>query len=139
MRMQYRTLQVPTKGRMAFLPVASSQATASSNGQNKIVGMPGTVPVPSPRPPALDDQGLGGKYNQPSSCAPNVIYPSIYYFVPNDSVKFPGALLNDHVLPVPAKHFGRTAVQSQYRTRVGGRTATAAIRPFTKWPTYGGR
>ena len=138
MRISYRTLQTPTRGRMAFLPVAASSATASFNGQNKIHGQPGTIPVPSPRPASMNDQSFAGAYNQPSDCAPDVFYPSIYYFIPNRSVHFPGALLNDHVLPVPAKHFGRSAIQSQYRTRVGGRTATAAVRPFTTWPTYRG-
>jgi len=139
MRTTYRVLQLPAKGTTAFTPIPARQRHANSAGQNQagIVGSPGTTPVASPRPAALNDQGLGGQFNQPSSCAPNVFYPSVYYWRPNPTVHFPGRILSDHVLPVPAAVLGRTAVQSQYRTRIGGRTATSAVRPFTQWPTYG--
>jgi hypothetical protein len=74
--------------------------------------------------------------NQGSDVAPNVFYPSIYVARVNPSLHFPGALVSDHVLPVPAIAVGRSAQQNQYKTRIGGRTATAAIRPWTTWPTY---
>jgi hypothetical protein len=109
-----------------------------SNGQNIITGAPGTVPVYSPRPAALDDSLLGGPYNQPSACAPDYILPSIYTFHANPSVHFPGKIDSDNVLPVPAGATTRSALQQQHRTRIGGRTATSAIRPFTQWPTYRG-
>ena len=139
MRMTYRVLQLPSKGTSAFTPIAARGAQPNSGGQNQagIVGNPGVHPVASPRPAAMDDQGLGGQFNQPSSCAPDVFYPSVYFWRPDRSVRFPGKLLSDNVLPVPAGVQGRTPVQSQYRTRIGGRTATAAVRPFTQWPTYG--
>jgi hypothetical protein len=141
MRIRYRVLQTPSKGAGAFMPVPAAQRQAASAGQNQagIVGSPGTTPVPSPRPESMNDQSFGGRYNQPSDCAPNVFYPSIYYWRPNHSVHFPGKLLCDHVLPVPAQPMGAVPKQWQHRVRVGGRTTTAAIRPFTQWPTYGGR
>lgn len=138
MRVQVRTLQVPRRGAGAFLPGLTPQGTASTNGQNEVYGCPGTMAVASPRPAALTDSQLGGPYNQPSSVAPNVFYPSIYYAIVNKTLRFPGRLWSDAVLPVPAGRSGRTAQQTQYRVRVGGRTATAAFRPFTQWPTYAG-
>ena len=138
MRVQTRTLQVPRWGAGAFSPGLTSGGAPATNGQNKISGQPGTVPVPSPRPAALDDSVLGGPYNQPSAVAPNVIYPSIYTFHANPSVHFPGAILSDNVMPVPAPNPGRTSLQWQHRVRVGGRTTTSAVRPFTSWPTYSG-
>lgn len=138
MRIQVRTLQVPKRGAGAFLPGLTPIASAATNGQNQVYGSPGTVPVPSPRPAALNDGELGGPYNQPSSCSPNVFYPSIYYAKMNPTLHFPGKITSDNVLPVPAGAQGRSALQTQYKTRVGGRTTTAAFRPFTQWPTYAG-
>ena len=142
MRTQYRGLQLPTKGTGAFMPVPARQRQSNSAGQNQaaIVGSPGTVPVASPRPAAMNDFGLGGAMNQPSSCAPDYFYPSKYYYRIVRAMKFPGRVLqSDNPLPVPAGVQGRTGVQWQHRVRVGGRTTTASVRPFTQWPTYGGR
>lgn len=139
MRVAYRTLQVPTKwGMGAFMPGLTRGGAPVSNGQNIIDGAPGTVPIPSPRPAALNDGELGGPYNQPSAVAPDVFYPALYTFRANPSVHFPGKLFGDSVVPVPAINLGRTALQTQHRFRLGGRTATDAMRPFTQWPVYGG-
>lgn len=139
MRVQTRTLQVPRCGAGAFSPTLTRGGAPASNGQNIITGAPGTSPVYSPRPAALSDGELGGQFNQPSSVAPNWILPAIYTFHANPTVHFPGKLKSDNPLPAPVPNLGRTALQWQHRTRVGGRTATAALRPFTQWPTYGGR
>jgi hypothetical protein len=139
MRFSIRTLQVPTKwGMGAFAPTLTFGGAPATNGQNLISGAPGTIRIPSPRPAALDDSALGGPYNQPSSVAPNWFLPALYTFHANRTSRFPGRLLGDNVLPVPVPNVARTAIQSQHRVRVGGRTATAALRPFTQWPTYNG-
>lgn len=140
MRFAVRVLQVPHKwGTGAFLPTLAFGGAPASNGRNKVDGAPGTVRVPSPRPAALDDSALGGPANQPSSVAPDWILPSIYVARVNRGLHFPGRLFGDSVLPVPVPNVGRTAIQSQHRVRLGGRTATSSLRPFTQWPTYGGR
>lgn len=138
MRFALTVLQAPAKwGTGAFLPTLTFGGAPVTNGQNQVIGQPGTVRVPSPRPPALDDSALGGPLNQPSSVAPNWILPSIYVSKVNRGLHFPGRLFGDNVLPVPVPNVGRTAVQSQHRVRVGGRTATPNFRPFTQWPVYG--
>ena len=139
MRVQYRTLQVPPAARGAFAPQVTLGGAPSSNGGNVVSGAPGTVAIPSPSPAALSDGQLGGPFNQPSSVAPNVIYPALYTFHANPGVHFPGKLMNDHVVPVPAGNSGRSSLQWQHRVRIGGRTTTDAVRPFTQWPTYGGK
>lgn len=138
MRVQTRTLQVPPSCAGAFAPGLTIGGAPATNGQNRIAGAPGTVPVRSPRPPALNDDALGGPLNQPSSVAPDWIMPCIYTFHANSTVHFPGKILSDHVLPTPIPNPGRTALQWQHRFRLGGRTATTAMRPFTQWPTYSG-
>jgi hypothetical protein len=139
MRFQIRTLQVPTKGAAAFAPTYSNIGTAATNGQNEVVGMPGTVPIYSPRPAALNDSQLGGPYNQPSNCAPNWFLPSIYFARMNKTLQFNGRTWSDNVLPVPAIATNGVVRQWQHRARVGGRTTTTSNRPFTQWPTYSGR
>jgi hypothetical protein len=131
-------LQVPRIGAGAFSPGLTSGGAPATNGQNKVSGMPGTVQVPSPRPAALDDSQLGGLLNQPSAVAPNYFNPCIYTFHANGTVHFPGSIMSDHVMPTPTPNPGRTALQWQHRVRVGGRTTTSAVRPFTSWPTYRG-
>lgn len=137
-RISIRTLQTPKWGTGAFLPTLTFGGAPATNGQNIVDGAPGTIRVESPRPPALDDGVIGGPYNQPSSMAPNWFLPAIYTFRANRSVHFPGRLFGDNVMPTPAATWTRSAAQWQHRTRVGGRTATRAIRPFTQWPVYGG-
>jgi hypothetical protein len=144
-RFQYRVLQVPVRwGAGAFVPVPAQINTAASNGQNEVVGAPGTVAIPSPRPPALNDGQLGGPFNQPSSVSPNVFYPSLYHVVINNTMTFDGRGTgltpgNDHPMPVPARNWTRMPANFNHRVRVGGRTTTTSNRPFTQWPTYGGR
>lgn len=136
MRFQVRTLQVPKRGGGAFLPALTQIPTAATNGANQVYGSPGVAPVYSPRPAALADGELGGPLNQPSSVAPNYIFPSIYVALVNAGLRFPGRLICDNVLPVPAVSSVGIPAQTQYKPRIGGRTATAAFRPFTQWPTY---
>ena len=138
MRHQIRTMQVPQNwGTGAFTVIPARNSTASFNGQNIVTGAPGTVPVYSPRPAALNDSSLGGPYNQPSACAPDYILPSIYVAHVNSTMHFPGALLGHNPSPVPAATVGMIPQQWQHKARIGGRTVTSAVRPFTQWPTYG--
>ena len=138
MRWAIRTLQAPLKGSAAFAPGPIIGGAPATNGQNQVYGAPGTVAIPSPRPAALNDGELGGSFNQPSGVAPDVFYPSIYTGIPNSTLHFPGRVFGDSVIPAPAVNQGRSALQTQHRVRIGGRTATQAVRPFTQWPTYKG-
>jgi len=140
MRHHIRTHQVPVNyGTGAFTVLPARSSTASFNSGNVVVGAPGTVPVPSPRPAALNDGELGGPFNQPSSVAPNWILPSIYVAKINTPGNFhlSGGLYTDNYSPVPAATWSRIPAQWQKRVRVGGRTVTSAFRAFTQWPTYG--
>lgn len=139
MRVAIRTLQNPRRGAGAFNPTLTIGAAPATNGNNLISGAPGTVRVRSPRPASMNDGSWAEGYNQPSDVAPNWILPSIYTFHANAGVHFPGKILSDNVMPEPAINQTRSAAQTQHRFRIGGRTVTAAIRPFTTWPTYNGK
>ena len=139
MRVQIRTLQVPTQwGTGAFTAIPAGQSTASFNGQNQVIGMPGNRPVPSPRPPALSDSELGGPFNQPSSVSPNYFLPSIYYVRVNGTMKFAGDISVTNVSPVAATAIGNIANTGWKKPVLGGNLVTRAVRPFTQWRTYSG-
>lgn len=137
MRVAIRMLDAPRRGLGAFLPGLTPGPAPSSQGllSSRIQGHPGTLAVPSPRPAALSDGELGGPYNQPSSVAPNYFQPCVYVPRPAPMVMHREST-ND--LPVKAPYIARSGQQTQYRTRIGGSTATAWPRPFIMWPTYGG-
>lgn len=139
MRVQIRTLDVPKFGAGAFCPTMTMPASAATNGRNLVTGAPGTVRVASPRPAAMRENSLGGPKYQPSANAPDWILPSIYVAHANPGLHFPGKILSDNPIPEPAINQSRSAAQTQHRFRIGGRTVTANIRPFTTWPSYNGR
>jgi len=136
MRIQIRTLNVPKVGQGAFLPTMTWGGAPATNGQNIVTGAPGTVRVASPRPAALMDNSWGGMW-QSSSVSPNYFLPSIYVSHANQSLVFDGKKIGGNVLPVPAIAQTRIPAQTQYKPRIGGRTVTSSVRPFTTWPTYG--
>ena len=141
MRVAIRTLQNPKRGAGAFNPTLTMGGAPSSNGQNLITASWGSVRVRSPRPASMNDGSFGSAYNQPSDVAPNWILPSVATFHANPQIHFPGRILGsvDNPIPQPAISPTLVASQVQHRFRIGGRTVTASIRPFTQWPTYNGK
>lgn len=142
-----RMLNAPTKGFGAFMPppYAATTPAASSNGVIRVVGHPGTVRIPSPRPAAMQDGELGGPFNQPSGApaapggiaVPNWFRPSIYWArISNVTTAIGFNRISSNIAPVPAPFIGRTGTQTQMKPRIGGRTATAWPRQFIRWPTY---
>ena len=138
MRFQVRTLNVPRRGALAFLPMPVSIGTAATNGQNIVTGSPGTALVPSPRPAALVSNDLGGPKHQPSAVSPDVFAPSIYVSRINRTQLFPGALLTNET-PAPVTAIGAVPRTLWRKPVIGGTKVTAARRPFTVWQTYGGK
>jgi len=137
MRHQIRVLQAPTAwGTGAFVSIPAQSSTASFNGQNLITGAPGTVPIYSPRPVAMDDSSLGGEFNQPSAVAPNWILPSIYVAHANKTMRFPGDIAITNVSPVPSTAIGAVVATNWRKPTLGGDRVTRAVRPFTQWRPF---
>ena len=137
MRQFVRVLDAPVVGATAFVPSPAKYATAATNGQNIVIGSPGSVAEYSPRPAATNVGAWGGAW-QPSSVAPPVIFPSIYLAMINPSMKFPGYTGRNTIASVPATRLGAIVRNLFTRPRIGGQTTTPVVRPFTQWPTYGG-
>lgn len=136
MRHNIRTLGVPRRGGVtAFTVIPAHSSTASFNGQNRVTGSPGAVAVHSPRPAALRDDTWGGRV-QPSSVAPDVIFPSIYVAHIDNMNTQQGGLWAGNQVPVPAQSVAAVPSNFTHRTRIGGQTVTASRRPFITWPTY---
>ena len=137
-RLQIRMMDAPTHGIGAFMPPPYLVTTpaASSQGVLRTEGHPGTLRVPTPRPPALDDLQLGGPYNQPSDCSPNYMLPDKY--ISHISRATTGLVnrVSTNVAPVPAVAVTRSGAQTQMKVRIGGRTTTRWPRQFVRWPNY---
>lgn len=143
-RHSIRTLGVPTRrGSIgAFIVIPARSSTASMNGNNKVTGAPGTVAVPSPRPASLNDGNFGGRYNQPSDVAPDVIFPSIYVVDPEGLAIVAHRSANvtggpgPYLMPIQSERPSAVPLNFAKRSRIGGQTVTSARRPFLRWPTY---
>jgi hypothetical protein len=53
-------------------------------------------------------------------------------------MKFPGYTGRNTIATVPATRLGMIVRNLFTHPRIGGRTVTPTVRPFTQWPTYGG-
>ena len=140
MRHSIRTLGVPTRtGTGAFAVIPARSSTASFNGQNRVTGAPGTVPIHAPRPAAMIRTEPNASLVQPSACSPDAIFPSIYVAHIDNMQTQQGGLYSGNRVPVPAKTQTGLPANFSKGARIGGTTVTSARRPFIKWPTYGGK
>lgn len=115
-------------------------STWSSRG--RIHGAPGTqrIPVSDPAGVREDVNSLAAIGQFSSACAPNEIYPAIYY--ENDppllKEKFPGALMSDDQMPVPALRPGYKIPADPYRSRKGGQRQVVQPQVVQLWPKWVG-
>jgi len=99
--MRYFTMNAPGGANAAALvPQLPVTPRALTYPQVRIIGQPGTQGISAPRPNSLVPISQQST-TQPSNCAPNVIFPSIYYTTP-DNMHPPVSLFRDNQLPIPA-------------------------------------
>lgn len=136
MRVQIRTMGLPSSGFTAFLPTMVENPTVWGAGANVTDAILGNVPVGSPRPASMQDASWGGQW-QPSSVAPNYILPVVYVARMNKWLVKIKHRFTDTSMGVAAVAYNATPTANNLKARIGGRTATPAVRPYTSWPTYG--
>ncbi len=138
MNFQLRTMGLPASGMTAFMPTPVENPASYRAGVTVVNAIMGNVPVGSPRPAALMDYTHPGV--QPSAFAPNHFLPVVYVVRMLRSLglntRLPGA--HHTPMPVPAVAYNQVLAAKNLKARIGGSTATPAVRPYISWPTYGG-
>lgn len=140
---KYRVLDLPVAGLGAFTPLPSTNPIASSWGLVKVVGNPGTLPIPAPSPTRLWAPPISADpKTQSSNVSPDVRLPDIYIPYADNmgpSQHFGMAARRQTPIPVPALSWINNAIQAMSGNKIGGRIAAAWPRAFQRWPTVGSR
>src|SRR6266702_2487422 len=147
MRIAYTVPGAPPS--TAFTPIPCVNAS-TLNYKGGVVGQPGTLGVPSPRPDVPGNNDISGYpfaggYST-SGAMPPVFYPNLYY---QATLEIPGAeaapvqIHSDNQMPVPANDpRGRAAVLAKPPKFLGTRQVTArkVIPRWADWlasPSFG--
>lgn len=144
--MRYRVNDLPAVGLGAFTPIPTTTPAASSYGEVHVYGAPGTLEVAAPSPqsvgylPSLTRRG-GRNSAQGSECAPDVIFPAIYYASARNMG--PGRLIGMarrrfSEIPVPAIDPTRIPAVAQSHPKIAGRKTMSWPRAFQRFPLIGG-
>lgn len=120
----------------ALMPVPAVDAKASTGGLVRLFGAPGNMAVPAPKPAALVPISMI-RETQPSYVSPDVIYPSVYYPLP-DNMHPPVALLRTNPMPVPSVTPYQLAGIAQRMRRVGGQSQVGQPQVVQTWPEWKG-
>ena len=126
---------VPPLGTVLTPSMTRTYAGWSSRG--KVYGQPGTRGIPVGDPAAIreDINSLASVGTFFTGCAPNVIFPPLYWEAddPTDKEHFPGALKSDHQMPVPAGRPGNYIVANPYKARHGGQRQVTQPQVVQRW------
>lgn len=119
----------------ALMPTPAVMPVSSKGALVRIFGQPGTMGVPAPHPSAIPETAAGIRANQPSRCAPDVLFPSIYYTTP-ENMHPPVALLRDNEMPVPAVRVYNLPRVAMRGRRVGGQNQVGQPAVAQTWPEW---
>lgn len=126
---------VPPLGTVLTPTMTRTYAGWSSRG--KIYGQPGTQGIPVEDPAAIreDVNSLAAVGTFFTGCAPNVIFPPLYWEAdsPADKEHFPGALKSDDQMPVPAGRPGNYIAANPYKARHGGQRQVTQPQVVQRW------
>lgn len=125
---------VPPLGTVMTPRMTRTYAGWSSRGP--IHGQPGTQSVPAPKPAVLHSPislvNVGQFY---SDCAPDVIYPALYWEAspPQQKEHAPVSRLSDNQMPIPANRAPNIIKASPYRSRKGGQLQVEQPLVIQRW------
>ena len=131
------TFKAPPNVAPAMSPHIGRSVVSSSNGVVVVDGEPGTFPIPAPRPAATAGLTSVDPRTQPSAVTPDHILPALYTVGQRnqwDAEHFPGLLLSDHELPVPARKYYSLPGVAFNPAHIGGRAQIGQPRPLIRWP-----
>ena len=138
MPVQRYTMQDPGGGPPgragALMPVPAVDPKGSTGGLVRLVGHPGNMAIPAPKPAASVPISQT-RATQPSYVAPDVLFPSIYFPLA-DNMHPPVALLRTNPLPVPAVTIQQLAGIAQRMRRVGGQSQVGQPQVAQTWPEW---
>lgn len=134
------TVHAPTKGVPPLGSVLTPRMTRTYAGwssRGRVFGRPGTMGVPVADPAAIreDVNSLAAVGTFSTSCAPNVIFPALYWEadLPEDKEKFPGSVFSDDQMPVPAGRPANVIVADPYKARHGGQRQVIQPQVVQSW------
>lgn len=127
--------KAPPMGAALTPPMTRTYAGWSSRG--KVHGAPGTQGIPAPGPAAtpvnpVAQASVGTFY---SDCAPNVIFPALYWEndAPSGKEKFPASVFSDNQMPVPAVAPRNYYTINAYKARRGGQRQVVQPQVVQRW------
>lgn len=134
------TVHAPANGVAPLGTVLTPRMTRTYAGwssRGKVYGRPGTQAIPMPNPAATreDVNSLANVGTFSTSCAPNVIFPPLYWEadLPQDKEKFPGSIFSDDQMPVPAGRPGNYIAAKPYKARHGGQRQVVQPQVVQRW------
>jgi hypothetical protein len=101
----------------------------------EISGHPGTYAITAPAPHIEQSraaQASMGRHR--SSDAPNVIFPSLYWYASNPQKHAPVSRVSDNQMPVPAVRPATVIIASPLKTRKGGQRQIVQPQVIQKFP-----
>lgn len=126
----------PTLGSAITPSMTRTYAGWSSRG--KVSGSPGTrgIPVSDPEAVREDVNSLANVGQFSTACAPNLIFPAIYYEndAPQDKEHAPVSRVSDNQMPVPATASAKYYTANPYRARLGGQRQVVQPQVVQRFP-----
>jgi len=110
---------------------------AGWSSRGKVFGRPGTLGIPVADPAAIreDVNSLAAVGQFSTACAPNVIFPALYWEAdsPEDKEHAPVSRISDDQMPVPASRPGNYIVAKPYQARLGGQRQVVQPQVVQRW------
>jgi hypothetical protein len=122
----------------AVLTPSMTRTYAGWSSRGKVNGSPGTRGIPVSDPPGIreDVNSLASVGQFSTACAPNMIYPSLYWEadLPQDKERAPVARISDNQMPIPATASAKYYTADPYRARLGGQRQVIQPQVVQRFP-----